>query len=68
MVNGEEMQLLIVLFSLGVKNSINKLGQRQSQIPISSAFWFQQDFMSKKVRVHKNLGSKKLFGPKKFWV
>ena len=27
----------------------NKLGQRQSQTPFSSAFWIQKDFKSKKV-------------------
>ena len=35
----------------------NKLGQRQSQTPFSSAFRVQKDFRSKKV-----------LGPKKFWI
>ena len=43
----------------------NKLGQRQSQTPISSAFWVQKDFGLKKVLGPKNLGSKKIVGPKK---
>ena len=35
---------------------LNKLGQRQSQTPFSSAFWVQQDFRSKKVLIRKILG------------
>ena len=31
----------------------NKLGQRQSQTPFSSAFWFQKDCEPKKFWVHK---------------
>ena len=32
-----------------LENKDNKLGQRQSQTPFSSAFWIQKDFKSKKV-------------------
>ena len=38
----------------------NKLGQRQSQTPISSAFWVQKDSMPKKIVGPKNNGSQKV--------
>ena len=41
---------------------LNKLGQRQSQTPYSSAFWVQKNFKSKKFWVQKN------FGPQKYSV
>ena len=40
----------------------NKLGQRKSQTPFSSAFWVQKDFMSKK-----SFGFKSFLAPKS-WV
>ena len=53
---------------------LNKLGQCQSQIPFSSAFWVQKDLeykklfgqknvSSKKILVFKNVGSKKSLSP-----
>ena len=42
-----------------------KLGQRQSQTPISSAFWVLKDFGLKKVLGPKRFSSKKILGPKK---
>ena len=49
----------------------NKLGQRQSQTPISSAFWVQKDFGLKSVgsqknKLQKNFGSKNRSQKKKF--
>ena len=45
-----------------IKDKGNKLGQRQSQTPFSSAFWVQKSVGSKQVLV-----AKKNLGPKKFW-
>ena len=42
----------------GDKNNRDKLGQRQSQTPFSSASWVQKDFTSKKVLGPKNFNSK----------
>ena len=44
---------------------MNKLGQRQSQTPISSAFQVQKDFGVKKCWVEIIFCSKKMLGPKK---
>ena len=49
-----------------IKIKHGKLGQRQSQTPISSAFWVQKDFGFKKCWVQKKFGSKKIVCPKKF--
>ena len=56
----------------------NKLDQRQSQTPISSAFWVKEDFGLKKLLGQKSVSTeiilvpKKLgpniLGPKKVWV
>ena len=47
------------------KNMENKLGQRQSQTPFSSAFWVQKDQGSKKkFGAQKKISSKKIFGSK----
>ena len=49
-----------------LKNMVNKLGQRQSQTPFSSAFCVQKEFRSKKVLGLKSFNSKKKLGPKNF--
>ena len=47
----------------------DKLGQRQSQTPFSSAFWVLTKFGQKKFRVKQIFGPRKfLFGPTKLWV
>ena len=43
-----------------LKNTINKLGQRQSQTPFSSVFWVQKDFRPKKILGPKILDPKTL--------
>ena len=48
------------------KKKENKLGQRQSQTPFSSAFWVQTDFWSKKVLDPKKFSSKQILGSKNF--
>ena len=90
--NGYEIDLYLICIQW--KTQINKLGQRQSQTPFSSAFWFLNQnlikrscniicpkrfcakkdqtnfesiiFLVKKMWVQKELGSKKILGPKNF--
>ena len=60
-------QELTLFYPCHNKNK-NKLGQHQSQTPISSAFWVQKDFglkkcWVKKIQFQKNLGPKKVLVP-----
>ena len=46
------------------ENKEDKLGQRQSQTPFSSAFWVQKDFDYKKLLGPKHASSEKMLCPK----
>ena len=56
---GHSLNILISFQSRGSKGntSRDKLGQRKSQTPFSSAFWVQKDFKYKNCWVQKNVSS-----------
>ena len=58
------VEVFTVFWSKIVKTKSNKLGQRQSQTPLSCAFWDQKNLIQKKLWVPKIFGSEEIFGQK----